>query len=106
MNWLGLVPVILGIVYLIYSVLCRNKINYQIRRFFRKSPMEVKNSRKFLNLQLKFSILNSIYCILYGTLIIIFNINNIFIILGLLGFSIINFSIIVQGKEKGYIYYK
>lgn len=102
MNFLGITPVLIGVIYLIYSILCRDRLTY----FSRKSKMILIKLNEFLKLQLKFSILNSIYFIIYGLLITIFNLNNIFIIVGLLGFHFINFLLIGEGKKKGYIDYK
>jgi len=100
MNLMGILPILMGVIYLIYSVLCRNKVTYYNRRFSRIKLSE------FLRLQLNFSILNSIFCIISGILIIIFNLDNIFILIAPLVFSLINFSLVVECKMKGYVYYK
>ena len=106
MNWIGLALVLMGVVYLIYSVLRRDKVTYYIRKYTRLNEITLIKSSEFFRLQLKFSILNSIYLIISGILIIIFNFSSIFIILGLTVFHLINFLIIVEGKKKGYIYYE
>jgi hypothetical protein len=102
MNFLGLVPIFIGVVYLIYSVLCKNKPNYYSRR----SKIKVVKSDEFLTLQFNFAIINTIYLIVYGFLIIVLNLDNIFVVLGLTGFYAINFLLLLQGKKKGYIDYK
>ena len=106
MKWFGIMYSVMGLVYLIYSVLCRGKVNYYNRKYIRKIEMTIIKSSEFLSLQLKFSILNSIYLIMYGILIIIFNLNNVFIIAGSLPFLLLNFLLIVESKGKGYVYYK
>ncbi|SFC37408.1 hypothetical protein SAMN05421842_10310 [Clostridium uliginosum] len=106
MNFIGLVPVLTGVVYLIYSVLFKDKLNYHSRVYSIMREMTFIKLNEFLRLQLKFSILNSIYFIIYGILIILFNLNNMFIIVGLLGFYFINFLLMVESKKKGYIDYK
>ena len=106
MNWLGMIYSLIGVFYLIYSVLCRDKVNYHSRRYCRRSEMILIRASEFLSLQFKFSIFNSIYLIIYGILINIFNLNNVFVIVGILPFHLINFLLIIESKTKGYIDYK
>ena len=106
MNLMGILPILMGVIYLIYSVLCRNKVTYYNRRFSKRNEMTIIKLSEFLRLQLNFSILNSIFCIISGILIIIFNLDNIFILIAPLVFSLINFSLVVECKMKGYVYYK
>ncbi|MGK0465833.1 hypothetical protein [Clostridium sp.] len=95
-----------GIVYLIYSVLCRNKVTYFSRAYYRTSEMKFIKLNEFLGLQLKFSIFKSIYLILYGILMIRFNLNNVFFIAGLLPFHLIDLVLIIRSRNMGYIDYK
>lgn len=60
----------------------------------------------FLRLQLNFSILNSICCIASGILILVLNLNNLFILVVPIAFNLINFSLITISKMKGYADYK
>lgn len=106
MNWINMFPTLVGVVYLIYSVLCRDKVTYYSRRYHKKSEMTLIKPSEFLKLQLNFSIFNSIYLIIYGILITIFNLNNVFIIAGFLSFDFINFLLIIKSKKNGYINYK
>jgi hypothetical protein len=106
MNWISISPVVIGVIYLIYSILRRDKINYYSRRYCRRIKMSIIKPSEFFRLQLKFSILNSIYLIIIGIIITIFNIPIMFIIVGLMTFHFINFLTIAEGKKKGYIYYK
>ncbi|MBU3188412.1 hypothetical protein K9O30_03430 [Clostridium bowmanii] len=106
MIWMGIVYVLMGVVYLIYSILRRDKVTYFSREYRRTSEMKVVKSSEFLMLQLKVSIFNSIYLFIYGILIIIFNLNNIFFIAGFLPFHFINLLLIIKSKTKGYVDYK
>jgi hypothetical protein len=91
---------------MIYSVSCRDKVTYYSRRYTRNSERVLIKSNEFLALQLKFSIINSIYLILYGVVITIFNLKNGFVIVGIFPFHLINFILILESKKKGYITYK
>ena len=39
MNWIGILPVLVGVIYLIYSVLFRDIVNYYNRRFSKRNKM-------------------------------------------------------------------
>ena len=106
MNWIGIVPILMGVIYLIYSVLCRDKVTYYNRRFSRKHKMTIIKLSEFLRLQLIFSILISMFNIILGILIIIFNLNNIFILVAPIILSLINFLLVGESKMKGYVYYE
>jgi len=106
MNWIGIVPILMGVIYLIYSVLCRDKVTYYNRRFSRRYKMTIIKLSEFLRLQLIFSILISIFNIILGILIIIFNLNNKFILVAPIILSLINFLLVGESKTKGYVDYK
>lgn len=106
MNWVGVLSVLTGVIYLIYSVLVRDKVNYKNRRFSRKNEMTIIKLNEFLKLQLNFSILSSIFCIISGILIMIFNLNDLFIIVVPIVFGLMDFLIVVKSKMNGYVYYK
>ena len=106
MNWINIFPTLVGVVYLIYSVLCRDKVTYYSRVYRKKSEMTLIKPSEFFKLQLYFSIFSSIYLIIYGILITIFNLNNVFVLPGILLFDFINFLLIIKSKNKGYIDYK
>jgi hypothetical protein len=97
---------LVGVVYLIYSVSCRNKVTYYSRIYRKTSAMTLIKPSEFLKLQLNFSIFNSIYLIIYGILITIFNLNDVFMIAGFLPFHFINLLLIIKSKKNGYIDYK
>lgn len=106
MNWLGILPILIGVVYLIYSICYRDKITYYNKRFVRKTAMTIIKPREFFRIQLKFAILNSAYLIVAGIVIMIFNVSNIFVILSIGGFHFINLILVIQSKMKGYTYYE
>jgi len=101
-----MINILFGLIYLIYSVVCRDKFTYHSRRYIRKSEITIIKLSGFLRLQLKFSIFNSIYLIIYGILITVFNLNNQFIVMAFLPFHFINFLLLIESKSKGYVDYK
>ena len=106
MNWNGILPVLTGVIYLIYSVLVRDKVNYKNRRFSRRNEMTIIKLNEFLRLQLYFSVLSSICCMISGMLIIIFNLNDLFILVVPIVFGLMDFLLVVKSKLNGYVYYK
>ena len=106
MTWMEIVNVLPGIVYLIYSILWRNKVTYFSRRYSKTSKMTINKSKEFLKLQFKISILNSIYLIIYGIFLNLFNLNGLWLILGILPFHFINLLLILRSKKLGYVNYE
>lgn len=106
MNWNGILAVLTGVIYVIYSVLVRDKVNCKNRRFSRRNEMTIIKLNEFLRLQLNFSVLSSICCMISGMLIIIFNLNDLFILVVPIVFSLMDFLLLVKSKMKGYVYYK
>ncbi|NOW90025.1 hypothetical protein BCD91_002048 [Clostridium beijerinckii] len=106
MNWLGILPILMGIIHLIYSIWCKDKIAYYNKKIERKTAMTIIKPREFFRMQLKFGILNSVYLIVAGIVIIVFNIANIFVILSIGGFHFVNLVLVIQSKMKGYTYYE
>ncbi|TCW42633.1 hypothetical protein EDC21_101253 [Thermohydrogenium kirishiense] len=102
MNWLGIVLVIAGVIYFMYSILNKDKVTY----YTRKAKIKLLKSDEFLKLQLKFSILNSIYLIIFGILIMVLNLNSIFIVASGVIFYFINFLLFLEAKKKGYVDYQ
>lgn len=101
MNWNGILPVLTGVIYLIYSVLVRDKVNYKNRRFSRRNEMTIIKLNEFLRLQLNFSVLSSICCMISGMLIIIFNLNDLFILVVPIVFGLMDFLLVVKSKLNG-----
>ncbi|MBX4258560.1 hypothetical protein KTC96_18870 [Clostridium estertheticum] len=106
MNWIGILPVSIGVLYLIHSVLFSDKLTYYNRRFSKRNKMTIMKSSEFLKLQLNFSILNSMYCIIFGILIIILNLNSLFILVVAIVSSLMELLLIVKSKINGYVDYK
>ena len=106
MRWINIFPTLVGVVYLIYSVLYRDKVTFYSRRYRKTSEMSLIKRSEFLKLQLYFSIFSSIFLIIYGILITAFNLNSVFVVPGFLIFDFINFLLIIKSKKNGYIDYK
>ena len=98
----GGVCVTVGVLYFIYSILCRDQVTF----YNRIKGLKLIAPREFLRLQLIFSIVNAAYLILYGTIIILFRLDSVWIILGAVPFHFINLLLVIKSKEKGYIDYK
>jgi hypothetical protein len=107
-NWESILYLLTGVSYLIYSILCKDRVTYFSRQYSKNKKSDVKfiNLQAFLRLQLNFSIANSIYLIIYGILINILNLNSVFVIVGPLPVHLLNFWLIIQSKNKGYIDYR
>lgn len=99
MNILGLVVIISGIIFLIYSIISKDKINIYNRR----DNLSILNECKFLKLQLYFSVLSSVYLITFGLAVIIYNLDNLYVLLSPLIFRFINYMVILVSKAKQYI---
>jgi hypothetical protein len=102
LNIVGLVLIGAGLIFLIYSIICKNKVNI----YNRSNDFIILNKQKFLNLQLYFSILNSICAIILGLIVIKYNLISIYIALYPLVFHLINYLIKLTGEIKKYIKYK
>ncbi len=48
MNWLGILPILMGIIHLIYSIWCKDKIAYYNKKIARKTAMTIIKPREFL----------------------------------------------------------
>lgn len=102
MNTVGLVLVVAGVFFLIYSIKCKNKVNI----YSRNSNLIIVNKHKFLKLQLWFSILNSLGIIIFGLIVIIYNFTSTYIILSPVLFTLINSIVKPIGRIKKYIKYE
>jgi hypothetical protein len=106
MNWNGIILVVMGAIELLYAVLCRDKVNYYVRRYKKKFKMTIINIKEFLILQLKYFILNSAFSIALGILIMIFNLHDLFIFAGILIFHFIVLILVIESRKKGYVDYE
>lgn len=102
LNLVGLVLVLSGLTFLIYSVICKDKVNI----YNRSDNLIIVDRQKFLLLQFYFSILNSICMSIFGIIVIIYNLSDIYVIAYPLLFHIINYIIKLVAKSKQYIKYK
>lgn len=101
-NMRGLIPIAVGIIFLIYSVIYKNKIDIKgIDKFI------IVNKEKLLTLQLYCSIFNSVCMIIVGIIIFIYNVPNIYgAAYGLIFIFINNYLAIPIGRSQKYIKYK
>ena len=93
---------IIGVIYLSYSLLCRNKVTF----YNQSSRMIILNQEKFLQLQLYFSIINSIFLIIIGLVLTIFNLGIVYTFASIGIFHIINVLLRIVAKNKSYIQFK
>lgn len=99
MNLLGLVIIATGLVFLIYSVIWRNKVNI----YNRDDKYVITNMQQFLILQLWISVINSVILIILGFTIITGSLPNIYGVASPLLFHLINYITIIIGRKKQYI---
>ncbi|MBL4930384.1 hypothetical protein [Clostridium paridis] len=106
MNWLGMILIGLGLIYLLYSLLNKSKINYYFKGYIKRNEMKIIKPIEYFKLQLSFSIFNALVFIACGVLISIFAPNDIFFIVALVPFHFINLLLMIESKKRGYIDYK
>jgi|381.fasta_scaffold02602_6 hypothetical protein len=99
MRLMGLIIILIGIIYLIYSILFRNKVTV----YHRNNKMIVLNKKGYFKLQLYFSMISSLYFVITGLVIIITHVNMSYIILSVLIFHLINYFLKIKSKKLGYI---
>jgi hypothetical protein len=98
----GLIIIAVGIIFLIYSVIYKNKVDIKgIDKFI------IVNREKLITLQLYCSIFNSVCMIIVGIIIFIYNVPSIYgAAYGLIFIFINNYLAIPIGRSKKYIKYK
>ncbi|NFC04841.1 hypothetical protein EXN00_05970 [Clostridium botulinum] len=101
MNIPGLILIVIGIIFLIHSVIYKNKIGIN-----RSNKFIIVNKQKLLNLQLYCSILNSACMVIWGVVVIRYNLPNIYVAAYGLIFTFINYIVIPIARGKNYIKYK
>ena len=97
----GLIIVILGILYLIYSILFRK----QVTIYNKNDKMIINNMDSYLKLQLFFSVITSLYIIITGIITIITNVNISYVVLSVIFFHLINCLFKIISKKRGDISY-
>ena len=98
MNVLGILLIVLGIIYLIYSMISRNKITM----YFKNIKIVKGKEDKYLKLQLQFAILNSLIFIVIGIIVVLYDLKSPFIMLTPLILHIINYIMQKISRTKGY----
>lgn len=98
MNIFGLVVIATAIIFMIYSIISKNKISVKYSDNF-----IIVNKQKFLRLRWYCSIVNTACMIIFGIIVIIFNIPSMYIIAYPLLFHFINYLIIPISKTKQYL---
>ena len=101
MNIPGFALIALGLIFLIYSVINKNKIMIN-----RSDKLIIVNKQKILTLQLYCSIFNSVCMVLLGTMVIVYNLPNMYVLVYGFIFIFINYLVIPIGITKQYIKYK
>lgn len=99
MTWLGLFFIILGIFYLIYSIVFRRKPTI----YFKNLRMIKGKEDKYLRLQLYFAIFNSLIFISVGFIVIRYRLESFYLILTPLILHFINSMVKAISKTKGYV---
>lgn len=101
-----MIYILSGIVYLSYSVFRRDAVTYFVNKYSKSSCLIVVKQAQFLNLQLKYSVLNSLYLMLFGVMLGAYSLNEVFFIAGALPFHLINLVMVMRSKTLGYADYK
>lgn len=87
---------------LIYSFICKNKVNYY-NRYYNNFTFIILNEEKFLKLQFYISIFNSVFTIIFGIIVVIYDLHYIYVISYPILFHFINYMLQPIGKSKKYI---
>lgn len=101
LNILGFTVIAIAIIILIYSILSKNKVSAKLRDSF-----IILNEHKFLSLKLYCSIFNSVGMIIFGIIVIRYNLPSPYVTAYPLLFRFVNYLIIPIGRTKQYIKYK
>lgn len=92
----------MGVIYLIYSIICRKKVTI----YNRNSRMTILDKENYLRFQLQIAILNGIVAIIWGTIMIVFKADGLYAVLYPLSLHCINGLFHVISKNKKYVSYK
>ncbi|MGV8984035.1 hypothetical protein [Clostridium sp.] len=102
MNTLGLAIAVVGLGFLIESIIFKNKVNI----YNRSDKFIIVNKEGFLKLQLYISILNSMCMSVFGIIVIIYDLPNSYVVAYPILFQLINYMIRPISRSKQYIEYK
>lgn len=98
MNWLGIFFIILGLSYLIYSIMNKDKITF----YFTSINIVKGKEEEYFKLQLYFAILNALIIIIVGLIAVIYNIDPLFLVMSTLIVHFVNYIFKTTSKIKGY----
>jgi len=101
LNVPGLSLIVVGIIFLIYSIIDKNKISIN-----KSDKFIIVNKQKLLTLQLYCSVFNSVCMIILGIIVFMYNLSNMYVLAYGFIFTFINYLVIPLGKTKQYIKYK
>ena len=101
MNIPGLILIVIGSFYIIYSGIHKNEISIN-----RSDKFMIIDKERFLTLQLYFSIFNSLCMITFGVVIVKYSLSNIYVFLCGVIFIFTNYIFIPISIKKGYLKYK
>lgn len=101
MHQYGIALILVGIAGLIFALYNRNNSS----KYNKRPGLVILKEKEFLDLQLKFSVINAGYFIVYGIIGIIIQIGFFSLIFSIVGSSIINFISLSLSSKKGYIKY-
>src|SRR5690554_2404536 len=93
---IGIILIFIGISYLIYSIMFRNKVTF----YFKKLKIVKEKEEKYLNLQLYFAVINSLITSVIGIATVLYNLNTPYILLTPLIFHLINYAMKLTSKRK------
>jgi energy-converting hydrogenase Eha subunit C len=96
----NIIVCIAGVIYLIYSVLTKDKVNTLELEL---NKVIVIDKERYLDLKLKFDILNSILTIIIGLIITILDLGAVYVYTSGILFGVIGCLLIPVAKRKGYI---
>lgn len=101
MNIPGFILIVAGLIFAIYSIIFKNKINF----YNKNGKFVLVNKQKFLNLQLYISVINSACMIIFGIIVVKYNLSTIYIVAYPSLFHFINYIIRPISRNKKYIKY-
>jgi len=99
LNGVGMVLVLFGTGYLLYSIICRKKVSL----YFNSIKILAGKEKNFLKLQLIISVFNSIWMIALGLVVIKYDFKNSILFIFPVVFSLVNSFLKIYSRKKGYI---
>lgn len=99
MNGVGMVLVLFGTGYLLYSIICRKKVTL----YFNSVKILPGKEKEFLKLQLIVSVFNSIWMMALGLVVIKYDFKNSILFIFPVVFSFVNLLLKIFSRKKGYI---